>query len=309
VVVDPAAVRKPADADAFGSYELFVRAKMDMRVRGMLRGQLREAIVQARLAANGEDPARIRELTRVEAPEAREITRSGEQKASEMRQMMVPLAFMILLWVSVFAGGQMLLTSTIEEKSNRIMEVLLSAVSPMQLMTGKIVGQMAASLAILSLYALLGVSSLLALNRADLIEPMQIVYLIVFFFLAFFTIASMMAAVGSAVNDLQEANALLTPVMLVIMTPMILMMPIIFNPGGTLATVMSFTPPVNPFVMVLRLASSEPPPTWQVLVSIAIGVATVYVMLRLTAKIFRVGVLMYGKPPNLATLIKWVRMA
>jgi ABC-2 type transport system permease protein len=309
VVVHADAVRKPADAESFGSYDLFVRAKMDMRVRSLLRSQLREAIVQARLRANGEDPVRIRGLTRLDAPPAQEVSRTGEQKASELRQMMVPLAFMMLLWISVFAGGQMLLTSTIEEKSNRIMEVLLSAVSPMQLMTGKIVGQMAASLCILSLYTLLGVSSLVALSMADVIEPLQIVFLGAFFFIAFFTIAAMMAAVGSAVNDLQEANALMTPVMLVVITPMVLMMPIIFNPSGVLATVLSFTPPINPFVMVLRLASSEPPPVWQVLVSIAIGMVTVYVMLWGAAKVFRIGVLMYGKPPNLATLFKWVRMA
>lgn len=308
VVIDPDAVGAEP-GKPLGSYDLFVRAKLDIRVQQLLRRQVSEAVVDARLASAGHDPARLRDLLRLDPPEAREVTRAGEKKANELRQMMVPLAFMILLWVSVFAGGQMLLTSTIEEKSNRIMEVLLSAVSPMQLMTGKIVGQMAASLLILTLYSLFGVSALVAFNRSDLIEPLNLVYLVVFFFIAYFTIASMMAAIGSAVNDIHEANALMTPVMLVVMMPMLLMMPIIFNPKGVLATTLSFLPPINPFVMVLRVCSNDPPPTWQVLLSIAIGVVTVYVMLRLAAKVFRVGVLMYGKPPNFATLVRWVRMA
>src|SRR6185436_10513048 len=124
-----------------------------------------------------------------------------------------------------------------------------------------------------------------------------------------FTIAAMMAAVGSAVTDIHEAQALMMPVMLVVMVPMLLMMPIIYNPNGKMATTMSFIPPISPFVMVLRLSSSQPPPMWQAYLAVAIGIVTVFVAMKGAAKIFRIGVLMYGKPPNLATLIKWVRMA
>lgn len=300
---------KPGPDGTLQAFDLFVRPKVDIRVQGLLRQQVRRAIVDARLAAAGHDPARMASLLRLDAPAAVEMTDSGEKKSSELRQILVPLAFMILLWVSTFSGGQMLLTSTIEEKSNRIMEVLLSAVSPVQLMTGKILGQMAASLAILGLYSVLGLSAITALNRADLIETRYLIYLFVFFFIAYFTIASMMAAIGSAVNDIHEANSLLTPVMLVVTAPMVLMMPIIFNPKGMLATVLSFTPPVSPFVMLLRVCSSDPPPTWQVLLSMLVGVLTVIALVRIAAKVFRVGVLMYGKAPNFATLIRWIRMA
>src|SRR5205814_1986221 len=99
------------------------------------------------------------------------------------------------------------------------------------------------------------------------------------------------------------------PIMLVVMVPMLLMMPIIYNPNGKMAAVMSFLPPISPFVMVLRLSSSQPPPMWQAFVAIGIGIVTVYLALKGAAKVFRIGVLMYGKPPNVATLIKWIRMA
>ncbi|MDX2132393.1 MAG: ABC transporter permease [Planctomycetota bacterium] len=309
VIVQPDAVIKPDGQADFGAFQLYVKAKLDVRAQRLLRTQIREALLEARIVANGENSERLRTLMRVNAPDTVEFTREGERKASVIKQMLVPLAFMLLLWISVFTGGQFLLYSTIEEKSNRVMEVLLSAVSPTQLMAGKIIGQMGAGLLVLGLYSGLGVVALIQFAMSDIIEPLHLVYLVAFFFIAFFIIASMMAAVGAAVTDIHEAQSLMTPVMLVIMTPMILMMPIIFNPKGTLATVMSFTPPVNPFVMVLRIASAEPPPTWQVLVSMLIGLITVYVVVRIAAKIFRVGVLMYGKPPNLATLIRWIRLA
>jgi len=309
IVVDDTAVLKPNDAEAFGTFQMFVKNRLDVRAQGLIRGQVRDAIIASRIAANGEDPARIRALTRLDTPDAIEVRAGGENKSSELRQMLLPLAFMLLLWISVFTGGNFLLYSTIEEKSNRVMEVLLSAVSPMQLMTGKILGQMAASLLILLLYSGLGIAGLLYFAAVDMIDWLSLVYLFVFFFIAFFMIASMMAAIGSAVTDIHEAQTLMTPVMLVVMTPMFLMMPIIWNPKSALATTLSFVPPVNPFVMVLRLASAEPPPTWQVLLSMAIGFVTVYLCLRGAAKIFRIGVLMYGKPPNFTTLVKWIRMA
>jgi ABC-2 type transport system permease protein len=221
----------------------------------------------------------------------------------------MPGAFMMLLWISVFFGGQSLLTTTVEEKSSRVMEVLLSAVSPLQLMTGKILGQMFAALTIMVLYAGSGLGALFVFKQDHLLDPLALVYLVVFFVIAFFIIASIMAAVGSAVNDMREAQALMGPIMSVLVIPMILWMPISRNPNSTFAQVCSFVPPINPFIMVVRLAGSEKVPAWQVPVSILVGVLTMLFCAWAAAKVFRVGVLMYGKPPNLRTLIKWVRMA
>jgi ABC-2 type transport system permease protein len=309
VVIDPDAVHRAAGSDDFGSFQMFVRAKLDARVQALIRAQVREAVLQTRLEANGMEPAAVRALTRIEVPDAVAVTRAGEKATSEFQQMLLPLAFMMLLWISVFTGGQFLLTSTIEEKSNRIMEVLLSAVSPLHLMTGKIIGQMAAALVILVVYSGLGIVALLVMARMDLVDWWNLLLLGVFFLLAFFMIASMMAAIGSAVTDIHEAQTLMTPIMIIVMLPMLLMMPIIWNPDSLLATTLSFIPPINPFVMVLRLSSSTPPPLWQTLLSVAVGVVGVIVLLKVAAKVFRIGVLMYGKPPNFATLVRWVRMA
>jgi len=307
IVVDPDAVI--SKGGQFATFQLFIKAKLDSRVHGRLSSQVARAIIYSRLANSGQDPVRVLTMTRLASPQAVAVTDVGEKESGEMQQMMVPLAFMMLLWISVFTGGQYLMTSTIEEKSSRVMEVLLSAVSPLQLMTGKILGQMSAGLLILFVYSGLGISSLFYFQRNDLLDWSSLLFLVIFFFIAFFTMASMMAAIGSAVTDIHEAQTLLMPVMLVVMVPMLLMMPIIYNPKGTMATVLSFIPPVSPFVMVLRISSSDPPPLWQTLLAIAVGIATVIVFTRLAAKIFRIGVLMYGKPPNFATLVRWIRMA
>jgi ABC-2 type transport system permease protein len=309
VVIAPDAVAKDPAKEEYGTYELFIKSNLDARVQDLVRDQVREAIITTRIQSAGQDPTKIRAMTRLPRPDAIAVTKDGQEKSSEFQQFIVPVAFMILLWIAVLTGGQYLLYSTIEEKSNRVMEVLLSAVSPMQLMTGKIVGQLAAAFLVLVLYSGTGIVALIYLGSRGQIEWTNLIYLFIFFFIAFFTIAAMMAAIGSAVSDVHEAQTLLTPVMLVIMTPMLLMMPIIFNPKSWMATILSFLPPINPFVMILRISSTDPPPFWQIALSIAIGLVTVYISLRLAAKIFRVGVLMYGKPPNLATLIRWIRMA
>jgi ABC-2 type transport system permease protein len=115
-----------------------------------------------------------------------------------------------------------------------------------------------------------------------------------------------MAAVGSAVSDLREAQSLVGPVMMVLVVPLMLWMPIVQNPNGMLATIAGFIPPATPFVMILRLtAATEPIPVWQTIASIVWGFACAFGMLWLAARIFRVGVLMQGKPPTPRELVKW----
>jgi ABC-2 type transport system permease protein len=157
------------------------------------------------------------------------------------------------------------------------------------------------------IYSSLGIISLIALALSDLVNPMDLVYLGIYFIMAYFMIASMMAAVGSAVSDIRDANTLVTPVMLTLMLLWGLWFPISKDPNGTVATVFSFLPPTIPFAMVLRIAADEPVPVWQIPFTIAWGYACMVAMVWFAARVFRVGVLMYGKPPSFVELAKWVR--
>lgn len=303
------AVKPAQGSDQLGTYDLFVRGKLDDRLVDDLHTGMREAIVSARLSGLGIDPARVKSLTTVPRPESRTVTAEGERTTNREMNMLLPAAFMILLLVSVMTSGQYLLTSTVEEKSNRVVEVLLSAVSAMELMTGKILGQMAVGFLVLVLYAGLGILAMVSFAALGLLDPLMLVYLFVFYVLAYFMFASMMAAIGSAVNEMREAQSMMMPVMMALMVPWILWLPLSREPNSMLAVSLSFIPPFSNFVMLLRMSSASPPPMWQPWVAIVIGVGGVFASLWFAAKVFRVGLLMYGKPPSFGTLVKWARMS
>ncbi len=310
IVIKPDSVTKSDPDKPWGAYELFVKPKLDERWQRDFSRIAQKAVVDARLNAAGEDATKLRALMEVPQADPVIMTKQGQREGGRGAQFLLPMGFMMLLWASAFTGGQYLLTTTIEEKSNRIMEVLLSAVSPLQLMVGKILGQMSVGLLILAIYAGLGVAGLSSFNMIDLLDWTNVAYLVIYFFIAFFLIAAIMAAIGSAVSDIHEAQSLMGPIMMILIIPMLLIMPISTNPNSMLATTLSFVPPMSPFIMVMRVAAStEPLPFWQIALSIAIGLVSVCVATWAAAKIFRIGVLLYGKPPNFATLIKWIRMA
>jgi ABC-2 type transport system permease protein len=309
LVVQADAVQKGEGSKALGSYELFVRDKLDDRLMGELREAMKTAIVDARLAVRQLDAEEIRTLIKLSSVSPQLVTKNGAQSKSEIASKLLPMAFMILILIAVMTAGQQLMTSTIEEKSSRVVEVLLAAVSPTQLMAGKIIGQMAVGLLMLLVYGGLLIVALFSFSVLGMIDPMLLLYMLIFFVIAFTTLAALMAAIGAAVNELREAQALLTPVILVAVLPSMLWMPISNDPDSMFATVLSLVPPISPFVMMLRMASSTPPPLWQVWLSIGIGVLGMWAAIWFAGKVFRIGLLMHGKPPNFMTLLRWVRMA
>ncbi|HEX2838493.1 MAG TPA: ABC transporter permease [Phycisphaerales bacterium] len=312
VVIPEGAVTARPDVpeeERYEKYQLFVAPRLDMEVQQDIKDQVASAIVDARLSSASYDVATVRSIMKRPAADSKAVTKEGDRTSNELAKFLIPASFMILLWISVFTSGQYLMTSTIEEKSNRVMEVLLSAASPLQLMLGKVLGKGAVGLLIIAVYGSVGGLALVAFTLTHLLEWQNLIYLAVYFVCAYFIVASLFVAVGSAVTELVEAQTLQTPVMIVLMIPMMLWMPIMRNPNSQFAQVCSFMPIINPFVMVLRLSGSEPVPFWQVPVSMLVGILTVVVLVWAAAKIFRIGVLMYGKPPNFTTLLRWVRMA
>jgi len=306
IVIHPEALTPEADGNP---YDLFVPASLEGRVESVIQDGVRDAIVAARTRATGVDRDRMEALLRVDRVSSTTVAKATEHPRTGALNIVLPMVLAGLMLVGIMVGAQTLLTSTIEEKSSRVIEVMLSAVSPFELMAGKILGQLAVSLLVLTVYLGLGVALLVAFAAVGLFDPMLVLYLLVFFLISYVFFGAVFATAGAAVNDMKEAQTLMGPIMLMLMGPWMVAFPIIRDPQSTMAVALSFVPPVNAFVMMLRLASGTPPPAWQVLLSMGVGIAAAMAAIWVASKVFRIGLLMHGKPPNLATLVRWVRAA
>ncbi len=309
IVIHDDAVAAPGGELEFGTYDLYVAPNLDDRDLGFIHSSVQEAIVAARVAGQSLDREAVEAVLRVSPPASITVGPDGEQRTLPGFNFLLPMGFMMLLFMGIMTGSGTMLTSTIEEKSSRVVEVLLSAVSPMQLMAGKLLGGVAISLVTMALYIGVGLVVLTSFSLFGLLDPWLIFYLMIFFLIGFFMVGSLMLAIGSAVNEMSEAQQLQMPLMLILMTPWLLWPVISRDPDSTLSIVASFLPLINVFGMLLRMASTQPPPLWQVWLSIGIGAASVVGAVWVAAKVFRIGLLMHGKPPNLRTLLRWVRMA
>ena len=309
IVIHADAVEPTDPGGDLGAYDLYVPPGLDDRDFAFVYRNVRNAIVDARVAARSLDRSTLDALLRVPRQPSTTVGPDSERETMRGLNRILPVAFMALLMMGIMAGGQTMLTSTIEEKSTRVVKVLLSAVSPMELMAGKLLGAVAISLLMIGLYVGLGLVVLSSFSMFGLLDPWLILYLLIFFLIGFFVIGSLMLAVGAAVNDMTEAQSLQMPLMLVVMLPWFIWPAVSRNPDSVLAVTVSHLPPVNTFGMLLRMSSSQPPPLWEVWLSIGTGLLSVVAAVWVAAKVFRIGLLMYGKPPDFRTLIRWIRAA
>lgn len=271
------------------------------------------------------DPKVVREIEQIRVPLVSLNPRkaAGEERVGlgdRIRQWL-PSAFVYILWVAVFVSAQMLLTSVIEEKSNRIIEVLLSSVTPEELMVGKLMGIAATGLSMLTLW--IGSAGLIlwastskgsAAGTAeniplDLLNLMQTTWLLPaflgYFALGFLVYASFFLAMGSTCNTLKEAQNMMGMVMPVLIVPLLTIPFIPRDPNGTLARVLSWIPPFTPFVMMNRVTGH--PPLIDVIGTLILLVGFVALELWAAARIFRIGVLRTGQPPKWTELARWLR--
>jgi ABC-type Na+ efflux pump permease subunit len=309
IVVHRDAVRRERPEGEFGTYDLYTSRALTDQTEGAIHESMRDALVAARLGAGKLDRREVEATMRVQRPQPVVVSASGEQKMQRGLTRSMPLILGVLMFVGIVIGGQGLMTSTVEEKSSRVVEVLLASVSPFELMAGKLLAQLAVGLITIGVYVGLGFLALFQFALFGLVEPVLVAYLIVFYILSYLVFGALMMAIGAAVNQMQEAQSLFGPVMLLLMLPY-MMSPIIGRaPNSTFSVVMSFLPPMNTFAMMSRLASDAPPPAWQVALTVLVGLGAAIATIWFTAKVFRIGLLMHGKPPNFATLIKWARAA
>lgn len=222
-------------------------------------------------------------------------------------------AVIILLFMSVMISGQLIATEITAEKSSRVMEIIVTSVSPLTQMWGKIIGTFI--VAVVQLVAIVGallinltmphnVDALKSLGiRLDTIDPTLIVYAIVFFLMGFFLYATLFAAVGSIVSRTEDLGQAVLPITMLTMVGFYVAMFGLTHPDSPLIIVCSYIPFFSPFLMMLRLGLASPE-WWQIALSIGILIVSILAIGWLSAKIYRTGVLMYGKRPSIRELVK-----
>lgn len=307
----------PVEGDAGGRY---VSANLtDDDLRRWFSGLASDVVRERRLEQHDVDPEVVRWIEQPVRFDVRRVAEGGAEEevgTQDLVRQWAPPVFVYLLWVSIFSISQMLLTNTVEEKSNRIMEVLLSSLSPLQLMAGKISGIALTGLTMIGTWVLFFYFAVKTLPRwlgieldfdlgVIISDPTYILSFVVYFLLGYLFFATLFVGIGSLCSTLKEAQNLQTPVTLTLLVPIFAMIPVARDPNGPLAVTLSYIPPFTPFVMMNR-AAGPPSPIEYVLTTLLL-LAAIAVVLWVTAKVFRIGILMSGKPPRLREILKWLR--
>lgn len=280
--------------------------------RRWLEQALTEAVTARRLAALELDPAIIRRATAPVAvaplglfKQTAEGKVSGAEQGGGITGIFVPAGFMMLMFMVILLSAQPLLEGVMEEKNNRIAEVLLGSVSSFHLMLGKLLGNIAGSLSAIAIYAVGLYAAASYKGWLDMIPTDLVPWFLVFQIIGVMLFGSIFLAVGAAVTQSKEAQSLLLPIWLLIALPLFGWLQIVREPNGILAVWGSFFPPSAPLVMTLRLASDAVVPLWQILLSLAVLVVATAAGIFLAGRVFRVGILWQGKSPKFTELMRW----
>jgi ABC-2 type transport system permease protein len=291
----------------------------DTKLRDEVEQAVGPEIRRREYLIRGLDATAIREVEQTFAPISslnpmKEAGQEAVNRADVLRQWM-PSAFVYLLWVSIFAIVQMLLTNIIEEKSNRITEVLLSSVTPSELMMGKLVGIGAIGLTMVFswIIALVGLltwktgnstevtGQVLTVLKSSNLIPMFSVY----FLFGFVMYAALILALGSVCNTLKEAQSYMGVITMLMMVPMFTMTFIPKDPNGVLARVLSWIPIYTPFIMMNRVMAD--PPWFDLIGTTILLLVTAAGALWMAGKVFRIGILRTGQPPKILEMLRWLK--
>lgn len=289
----------------------------DLDLHNDIRNVMNREIRRKAYLAAGMDIEAVRAVERTRVPFATLNPKKakGKEKVSmaDFLRQWAPSGFVYLLWISIFTISQMLLSNTIEEKSNRIIEVLLSSVTPGELMMGKLAGIAAIGLVMIGVWVG-SLVAILAWQAGPEVEFAQHVFEVLknshllpaffaYFVLGYLLYSGVILTIGSLCNTLKDAQNYMGVVTVIMMVPMLTMFFIPKDPNGALATTLSWIPIYTPFAMMNRMAAD--PPLFEVIGTTVLLVVTTAAVLWLSGKIFRIGILRTGQPPKILELFRW----
>jgi ABC-2 type transport system permease protein len=285
----------------------------DMDISHTVENMINGVVVQRRCEARN-IPLKMLNEIRYVPTERIEIGETADQQRTQsqgdmMTRMMAPFFMMFMVYMGIMVIGGQVLSSIIEEKSSRIIEIILSAVSPFEFMAGKILGLCGIGLMVIGLWAFAAFGTARTQNLAIDMSSLMFFYLIIYFVLGFVLLTSLMAALGSICNTIKESQSLMTPMVMLLILPMISWFNLVQSPNGLYAKMLSYIPPLTPLVMVLRLSSTSDVSIIEVIASITWLFIATLASIWLAGRIFRTGILMYGKRPSLREVLRWLRQS
>lgn len=285
----------------------------------VIESALSRVVQRQRLADAGLDADRVSELTRSVGLETVKVTATGARAEGGFAGIALAYILFFLLYMIIIIYGQQVMNGVLEEKSSRAVEIVISAVRPFELMMGKLMGVGLVGLTQLAIW--LGTMAVLTApavvtSLAYLPEGMSMprleaslaLHFGICFLLGYFLYASFYAAIGSAFNNVQEAQQFASVAVIFLVAPLVLFMPVVNDPNAPWAVVASLVPLFTPLLMMLRIAV-QTPPFWQIALGYSLTALFVCFMVWLTSRIYRVGILMVGKKPTVKELWRWIRYA
>ena len=302
----------PAEVKASRRVSYYSTSVSDFSTIKYIESTLRTAISKQLLLEKSIDPAVVDEATREIDMETFKVKKEGTTKSDSGMDYMMSLFMIIILFMVLINYGQVIMRGVLEEKTSRISELLIASARSTHIFYGKLLGIGLAGLTQVALWIVL--AAVLVSRFAGSIDaailsfltPEIALYFVVFFTLGFFIYAIPYAFIGAAVNTDQEAQQFASVLSVLIIVPYILGISALQNPNSALTVGASLFPLFSPILMFMRITTAVPP-LWQILTSIGLCLLTIWGLAWLGAKIFRVGMLMYGKKPTLGEMLRWLR--
>lgn len=303
-----------AESIAEGDLAWFTESQSYNELPDWLERTINEELRRVRFAQAGVDQALVRKLTRnvpvkrlgLAKVDAATGTVVKAKEANRFATFGLPVGCMFLLYMMVMSAVPALLNTVLEEKMQKISEVLLSAVTPFQLMMGKLIGATMVSFTLSGLY-LCGISGLLwKMGVLNLVPPTLVLWFVFFQLLALLMFGSLALAIGAACSEIRDAQNFMFPLMMMVMLPYFVFMPIMQSPGSTFARLFSLFPPATPSLLLLRIAIPPGPPWWEIALGVVLTTLFVFACVWAGAKIFRIGILAQGQAPSFAKLFRWI---
>ena len=299
--------------------EYHARSVSNVFTQQALRDDFTWVVRRERLQRAGIDPEKVDALTRRVRLEGQKVSAEGSRAESGVGGMFFGVGLFMILYFAMLLWGQQVMNGVLEEKGSRVIEVIISSVTAFELMMGKLVGiclvgltQLGIWLGTVAVLTAPGIVASLAVLPENVRLPSltlgMLIHFVLLFILGFFAFATIYATIGASFNNLQEAQQAASVAVIFIVIPAMVMWPVINDPNSKMATILSLIPLFTPLLMPLRIAI-EMPPAWQILLAYVLTIGFVVGMVWFGSKIYRIGILMYGKKPTFQEIWKWTKYA